>query len=188
MLSIEPAHLEMLRRVFEEAGPVCAPLGAVQSTKPHELSEREQKAVEPAVQLAHDLLQQHGYPLVVRAHEDEPFVELWRYHSSSGLPQVEPTLAAHVDDGGAVGWDVCTALFYLQHSCTGGGLFVAEEADTQEDSMTLISVRAGTCVLMRGDVLHEPQACSGDGLRDCIAVQLKRKSVAHSSSESGWDV
>jgi hypothetical protein len=173
VLDMDINHTVMMRSVFEQYIPIC--VAGENNRKAFVYSKMnitEKDAVAPLVNLAYTLLTEHGYPLAKESADHCPYIEQWRYKSSSALPPVGGAFGEHEDDYGAVSWRVCTAIFYLQNTCEGGGLYVKERENLSE--LTLLPVRPGMCVLLRGDVTHKPQDCSGDGVRDCIVVQLAR--------------
>lgn len=80
--------------------------------------------------------------------------------------------AWHSDDHAAINYRVYTILYYLRKDRTVAG----GDLEYIIDGTKLVhEVTSGDILQFKGDVQHNPQATSGFGCRDIIAVFIKRK-------------
>lgn len=119
----------------------------------------------------------------------EPYIENWIY-KVSGEKTVLSKLTTHIDDGGAVAYKTVSVIFYLEKDemLKGGrliihnsskkilleGSFTSDMLEKLEEDgyIKIIDIKPNSVVVIRGDVAHTIEPCSGFGIRNCLVVQL----------------
>lgn len=97
-------------------------------------------------------------------------VEYHRYINGNFMP-----FTLHYDDFGGVDYTVNTAIYYLTKTVEGGDLEIYNDDD--EKLIETIDVKPNPgkikIVLMEGNVLHNVNQITSEGIRECVVVQLK---------------
>ncbi len=96
-------------------------------------------------------------------------IEYHRYLNGNVMP-----FTLHYDDFGGVDYTVNTIIYYLTKTVDGGDL---EIYDDNEKLIETIDVKPNPgkikIVLMEGNVLHNINKITSNGIRECVVVQLK---------------
>jgi hypothetical protein len=100
------------------------------------------------------------------------YLELQRYKCVENDKTPLDFISLHKDDGSTTDYNVNTIVFYLEKSekIIGGDLLVKIN-----DKETIIPVMSGMAIAFRGNLLHTPIPCLGEGFRKTIVFQVERK-------------
>lgn len=82
--------------------------------------------------------------------------------------QISPTLDWHKDDYGAVDYEVCSMIYYIDKDerIIGGNI--------EFKDFGVVEVVPPMLVMFNGDLTHRPQPMNGNGFRDSIVVMFAR--------------
>jgi len=122
------------------------------------------------LEIAEKYFERYGY----RNHEikrNNYFIELSRYKCIKNEKPLQ-IFGYHKDDKSTTDYKVNTIIFYLEKNDTivGGDLKV--KINNKENCIPIEKRKA---ICFKGDLLHTPTEVSGEGVRDCIVVQIHRK-------------
>ena len=137
-----------------------------------------EKFVNMLIAFAKDKLKTNNFPIL----EDEFdfIVECWSYNST-GETTIETTLAIHIDDEGAINKNVETCIIYTEKSkdIEGGNLTIYKDGEGKYayDKLEELEIETGDVVLMSGNLPHQPTDVEGNGVRNCIVIQIQSKRV-----------
>jgi hypothetical protein len=116
---------------------------------------------------------------------NECMIEFWSYNASGR--KVVTTLDLHKDDYGVLNDRVDTVIFYTRKDDTleGGNLKINEVLKQYKILFGLgkwhsrkvktIEINKNDIIVFNGNLEHQPEDVSGNGVRDCIVVQFKSK-------------
>lgn len=101
--------------------------------------------------------------------KDKFYVEFWSYKC---FTSIETPLCIHQDDYGAVDYPVETCIFYTQFDkdLEDGNL---EIYNNFEEMKECVYIKEGDIILLSGNLNHKPQNVKGNGIRNCIVVQIE---------------
>lgn len=125
----------------------------------------------PIIDIASKYFNRYGYQNEDISHNNY-YIELIRYKCIVSDPIPLDVLGLHEDDGATTKYKVNTMIFYLEKSenIKGGDLLVQIN-----NKNTIIPIKKGMAIAFRGNLLHVPTKCLGEGIRECIVFQIERK-------------
>lgn len=108
------------------------------------------------------LFKANGYKI----NTDKFYVEFHQY--SVVGKKISPTLDWHEDDYGAVNYNVCSMIYYLEKekNIIGGNI--------EFKDFGVVEVEPPMVVMFNGDLAHRPEPMEGNGYRDSIVVMFER--------------
>lgn len=102
---------------------------------------------------------------------DNYFIELSRYKCIKNANSLS-ILGYHKDDYATTDYKVNTIIFYLSKSDTIEGGDLSVNINKKE---TCIPIKEKKAICFKGDLLHMPTKILGEGIRECIVVQIQKK-------------
>jgi hypothetical protein len=117
--------------------------------------------------------------------ESRCMIEFWSYYANG--KKVSTTLDLHEDDYGVLYGLVDTVIFYTRKDETleGGNLKILENQKKYEILFGMgkfhttkektVEIKTNNIIAFNGNLKHQPEDVSGDGIRNCIVVQFKSK-------------
>jgi hypothetical protein len=105
------------------------------------------------------------------------YIELFKYECI-GAPNTLELFDMHQDDYAVMDYKVNTIIFYLTKSDTLEGGNLAIEINNVRN---VLPIKSGMGLAFEGNLQHQPEPCSGIGLRECIVVHLARDIVPRSN-------
>jgi hypothetical protein len=105
------------------------------------------------------------------------YIELFKYECI-GAPNTLELFDMHEDDYAVMDYKVNTIIFYLTKSDTLEGGNLAIEIDKVRN---VLPIKSGMGLAFEGNLQHQPEPCSGMGVRECIVVHLARDTIPRSN-------